>query len=184
MLGSFSATLPYCQGYEVNGKSIGVLGNGEVGFERISLIQNWSTDITLFTNGKSLLTPEQEQYLTRKKIDIIEDEVKTIEHKEGKIKSLFLEGGKKFSLAALFAKVAFEQHSNIPLQMGCEQTEAGFFKADEFGKTNVPGVFAAGDTTTPFRTVVTAINAGLKAGIAVNNELTEDDFCNTNQNSE
>lgn len=50
---------PYCHGYEVRDQPTGILGSGENGYELAKLISNWTKDLTLFTEGKSKLTPEQ-----------------------------------------------------------------------------------------------------------------------------
>jgi thioredoxin reductase len=44
---------PYCHGYEVKNEKTGILGNGDYGFEFSRLVNNWTKDLTLYTNGKS-----------------------------------------------------------------------------------------------------------------------------------
>ena len=63
---------PYCHGYEVANKPIGVLGNGDGGFELARLISNWSKNLTLYTNGLSTLGAEQTEKLRHHNIEIVE----------------------------------------------------------------------------------------------------------------
>ena len=76
----------------------------------------------------------------------------------------------------LFARVGFRQHCEIPQQLGCELTEQGFIKVDDFFRTTVPGIYAAGDNTTMFRALSVAVAAGTKAGAVLNKELVEESF--------
>ncbi len=69
------AHCPYCHGYEVHGEKTGVVGNGDLGFEFVKLISNWTKNLTLFTNGLSTLTAEQTQKIESNKIQIVETEI-------------------------------------------------------------------------------------------------------------
>jgi thioredoxin reductase len=55
-------------------------------------------------------------------------------------------------------------------------TEQGFIKVDDFQKTSVHGIYAAGDNSSMFRSVSVAVASGNKAGAMVNKELIEDEF--------
>lgn len=45
---------------------------------------------------------------------------------------------------------------------------------DDLGKTNVPGIFGAGDAASAKYQVIAAAAAGALAGMAINNELQEE----------
>ena len=167
---------PYCHGYEVNNTKLGVLGNGDAGYEFSKLILNWSKDLTLFTNGKSTLTGEQAEKLRSKDIQIVEKEIQSMEHLQGQIQHLVFSDNSKYAVAALFARVPFAQHSSVPAALGCELTDQGLIKVDDFQKTSLPGVYAAGDNSALLRTVSVATAAGTKAGAFINKELIEEAF--------
>ncbi|MBB6002661.1 NAD(P)/FAD-dependent oxidoreductase [Arcicella rosea] len=167
---------PYCHGYEVKEQNTGILGNGEMGFEFSKLISNWTKQLTLFTNGKSTLTKEQNQKLLAHRISIVEDEIESVEHEKGIIKQVVFKNGTKQSLAALYARIPFEQHCKIPATLGCTLTEQGHIQVDDFQRTSIAGIFAAGDNTTMFRSVSNAIGAGNKAGALINHELINEEF--------
>ena len=59
---------------------------------------------------------------------------------------------------------------------GCEMTEAGHIKTDNFQKTSVEGVFACGDNCTPFRSLSQAVAMGNIAGAMANRELILEEF--------
>ncbi len=167
---------PYCHGYEVHGRPLGILANGETAYEMARLIQQWSHQLTLFTNGPSTLTDAQQQVLAQLAIPIVETPLTAIEHTEGFLTALVLADGRRVSPTAMFARVPLRQSSDITQQLGCQLAEHNFVQVTEFGATSVPGVFAAGDTTTMLRQVANAVAGGAKAGAIVNGELIADDL--------
>ena len=167
---------PYCHGYEVRNEPTGILGNGEYGFEFSKLINQWTKKLTLFTNGKSSLTDEQRQKLKNHQIEIVETEVERLDHESGNLQHLITKDGRSFPLKAIYSRPTFEQHSNIPQQLGCAFTEHGHLTTDMFQKTSIPGVFACGDNANMMRSVANAVNTGTMAGAMLNKELIEEAF--------
>lgn len=167
---------PYCHGYEVRNTKIGILGNGEQGLELVKLIQNWSKDLVLFTNGPSSLSPAHMEITNKLKVTIVESPIAELEHTHGQLKNIVLQDGSIVPLQAVFARVPFKHHTAIAEQLGCEFTEMNFIKATDFGQTTVEGVFAAGDNSTPMRSVSIAVANGTKAGAWINHTLIESAF--------
>lgn len=167
---------PYCHGYEVKDQHMAVIANGDMGYEFTKLISNWTKDLTLLTNGTSLLTEEQTKKISQHHINIIEKEIQLLEHSRGRLNAIHFKDNSSISLSAVFARPAFKQHCDIPATLGCAITETGYIQVDDFYKTTIAGVFAAGDNTTMFRSVAVAVAAGNKAGAIINKELTDDHF--------
>lgn len=167
---------PYCHGYEVKNEATGILANGDIGYEFSKMILNWTKDLTLFTNGKSLITAEQSSKLIQHHIQINEDEIDEIRHENGHIKSIYFKNGMEIPLKALYAKIPFELNLDISEDLGCELTEHGLIKVDAFQKTTTLGVFACGDSTTMMRSVAAAVAQGNLAGAMLNKELIDEGF--------
>jgi len=167
---------PYCHGYEVKHQKIGLLGNGDAGFGLAKLISNWTENLTLFTNGKSKLTAEQTRKLDQHQIKIVENKISRFEHDKGYIQEIIFNDGSKENLTALFARIDFKQHCEIPQEMGCELTEHGFIKVDDLQRTSVSGIYAAGDNSHGLRAVSAAAAAGNKAGAIINHDLIDETF--------
>jgi thioredoxin reductase len=167
---------PYCHGYEVHNQWLGILAAGDTAYELVRLIQNWSSDLTLFTNGPAMLSAEQRQIITLLGVPIIETELAAIEHDHGQLTALRFVDNSTVELDALYSRVPFRQHSDLAERLGCAMTETGLIAAKEFGQTNVPGVYVVGDSTTMFRQVSIAVANGGKAGAWLNRELIEEDL--------
>lgn len=166
---------PYCHGYEVAGRRLGVLVNGEMAYDFSKMIHHWSKDMTLFTNGPSTLLPEQQADLKKWGIPIVEQEVTALEGKEGYIREVVLNDGSRIALDAIFTRAPFEQPA-IVRQLGVDFTEMNFIRVDEFGKTSIEGVFAAGDNASPMRSVSNAVAMGTKAAAFMNRLLIDEDL--------
>lgn len=167
---------PYCHGYEVRNEKTGILGNGDYGFEFSKLISNWTRNLTLFTNGKSILTLEQTEKLLKHKVEIVETQIDHFDHINGQLQNILFKDGSKLSMKALYSRTPFEQHSSIPTMLGCELTEEGYIKVDAFQKTTVSGIFACGDNSNPMRSVSNSVSMGTFAGAAASKELIDEEF--------
>lgn len=166
---------PYCHGYEIKNEETGIIANGDMAFEFSKLIFNMTKKLTLFTNGKSTLTKEQTEKLKTHDINLIEDEIKNIEHEHGKLQRVIFKNGNFIVLKALYAKIPFEQNIDVS-DLGCELTEQGFIKVDFMQKTSVSGIFACGDNVTMMRSVANAVAQGNLTGAMVNKELSDEEF--------
>jgi thioredoxin reductase len=167
---------PYCHGYEVKSQKTGIVGNGEDGFALSSLISHWTADLTLYTNGKSILTPHQAAHLAKHHIPIAEAPMERLEHQNGYLQNIHFKDGSQSPVQVLYARRPFVQHCDIPQSLGCELTAEGYLKVDASQKTTVEGVFACGDNTTRMRTVANAVAMGTTTGMMVNKELIEEAF--------
>ena len=167
---------PYCHGYEVKNETTAIIANGEMGFEYAKMISNWTKDLKLLTNGKSTLSLEQTKMLLRNNVTIIEEEIAAAEHQNGNIQHIIFKNQSKIAVKAVYFRPPFVQHCPLPEILGCELTEQGLIKTDVFQKTNIPGVYASGDSFTQGRSVAMAVSSGSFAGVAINKELIDEDF--------
>lgn len=168
---------PYCHGYEYKGQSTGILMNGDMAIDMAELIDNWTNQLTIFTNGKSTISNSRlEQFLKFGQVQVVEKEIRSFQHLNGQLQQIEFTDGSTQPLDAIYARPAFVQQSNIPELLGCNFTEAGYLVVDDMQKTNIPGIYAAGDNVTMRRSVSGAVATGGLAGAIINHELIADKF--------
>ncbi len=167
---------PYCHGYEYKSQNTGIMANGEKAFHLASLVYNLTDSITILTLGKSDFTLEQADRLKKHHIEVVENEISSIQHDQGQIREVVFGNGDRMSFDAVYAAIPFEQHTEIPDALGCELTEQGYIKVDDFQRTTVGGIYACGDNSTKMRSVSNAIASGNFTGAMVNMELTQENF--------
>lgn len=162
---------PYCHGYEVSGRKTGVLANGDAGFEYVSLISNWTKDLTVFTNGKSTFTDEQLIRLKSHQIEVKGGNIEQIKHHDGKLEALVFDDQSDCEMDVLYFRTPFVQSCSLPVSLGCELTNDGYIKIDAALQTTINGIYACGDNSSPNRTVSNAVATGHKVGMSLNKEI-------------
>lgn len=167
---------PYCHGFEYADQKTGILANGDTAYHFVKLISNLTKDLVILTNGKHQFSEEQLEKLRLKNINVIEKKVESVEHQHGHLKNIIFDDKSRQSITALYARLPFKQHCELPGQLGCNLTEIGLFQIDMFQKTNIEGVFVAGDNSNPARSVAAAAASGTNAGAFANFELCESEF--------
>lgn len=159
---------PYCHGYEVKGLPTGVWMNHEMALEYVPLIQHWAGEVVLLTEGE---VDWETKLLHDKGVTIYKQAIKTLHHQAGQLEAVELEDGTRIGLKALYHPPKTVQHCTLAEQLGCALTEAGHIEVDGFQATTVAGIYAAGDCTTPFRSVAQAVAQGNLAGAMMNKAL-------------
>ncbi|NIG53383.1 NAD(P)/FAD-dependent oxidoreductase [Chitinophaga sp. Cy-1792] len=164
---------PYCHGYEVRNVPTGILANGNMGYEFVKLISNWTKDLTIFTNGTPDFTEEQLSRFKKHHINIIDKPITAFNHQNGQINTISFADNSELPVTAIYARPPFTQGCELINTLGCELTESGLLKTDIFQRTTVPGVYACGDNMTMGRSVAQAVATGTMAGAFVNKDLIE-----------
>lgn len=167
---------PYCHGYEYRNQPTGILVNGTESLHFGKLIRNWTNELTIFTNGAPTFDEDILHQLQSIPIPVVTKPVQEIVHTQGIISSLLFSDGSLHSLQALYARVPFTQHSPLLQALGCTFTKTGLVQVDDFRRTSVPGLYAAGDNSSPMRSVAGAIAAGTAAGAFINHDLISEEF--------
>lgn len=73
---------------------------------------------------------------------------------------------KELDANAVFVQVGEAPNSQLAKEAGVEVDEKGYIKVDIFQRTNIPGIFAAGDVTNhPVKQVGTAVGQGITAAL-------------------
>lgn len=167
---------PYCHGYEYRNQKTAILANGAKGYHLATLIERFTSDLTLLTNGRAELDFPAAEKLKAHHIRMTEKGVTEIVHEDGHVKALVFNDGSREAFTAVYADLPFEQHSDIPMALGCALTEYGYIHVDTTQKTTVDGVFACGDNAAMMRSVANAVAAGNETGAVVNKELVDEYF--------
>jgi thioredoxin reductase len=169
---------PYCHGFEVRDKRLGLIANGARAEHLAPMIHSLSHDVILFTAGQAELNAGFKAHLQRKNIPLVEEPIRWLDREEEQLRAVVLENGVVHEREALFLAptVPYQGRSEIGERLGCEANEMGLYKVSPIGKTTVDGVFAAGDITTGQQSVLGAAATGQLAGAGVVSELLSEDF--------
>jgi thioredoxin reductase len=134
------------------------------------LLTSLSDDIVLLTDGPSELDPEHAKLIAAAGIPVRTDSLARLEGERGRLARVVFADGSSDERASLFLQPV-PGISPLAGELGCEVDRLGQLVIDEDGRTSVPGVFAAGDTTTAAKAVVLAAAAGARAAFTINGAL-------------
>ena len=165
---------PYCDGWESQNKPIAVYGKNRQGFGLALSLKTWSDNVMLFTDGTNKLTGPQVSQLQRNGIQVNLQKIKRLNGKEGRLEEIVLADGSIEKREAMFFSTGTEQQSRIGEMLGCEFTSKGVVKTRSLQKTNIKGIFVAGDAARDVQLVIVAAAEGTKAAVAINMELQQE----------
>lgn len=162
---------PYCDGWEVRDRKIGVYARNKEGWELALTLKGWSSDVCLYTDGKHKVKPNQKEYLDANEIPVITAPILKLEGKEGQLQKIIFKNGEKRDCDALFFVNGYTQRCNIAEAFGCEVSKKGVIVTNRYQQTNIEGLYVAGDAAKDMQFVVVAGAEGAKAGVIINKEL-------------
>lgn len=165
---------PYCHGYEVGDRRLGVLATSDLSVHQAMLLPDWSADVTLFTNGAAAPDPAQREALASRGVRIDDRVVEALEGEAPALAGVRVRGGELVPLDALFTGSRVHMASPLAAQLGCafDDGPAGsVIQTDLLKETSVPGVFAAGDAARIFANASLAVADGVIAGTAAHRSL-------------
>lgn len=166
---------PYCHGWEVRDRAIGVLGSGPMSVHQALLFRQWSGDVTYFAHTRPP-TGEQGEQLAARGIPVVSGAVASVEVDGDRLTGVRLADGTVVArevvavATRMVARVGFLAGLGllpVPHPAGVGE----HLPADPTGRTEVPGVWVAGNATDLVAQVGTAAAAGAGAAAAVNADL-------------
>ena len=169
------AYCPHCDGPLFKGKRIAVIGGGNSGVEAAIDLAGVVGHVTLIEFDTKLRADEvlQAKLRSMANVEIITNGQTTeILGAEGKVNGLRLkdrESGEErtIELEGVFVQIGLVPNTEWLEESGLELTKHGEIATDEEGRTNLPGVFGAGDVTdVPYKQIVVAMGEGSKAGLS------------------
>jgi thioredoxin reductase len=164
---------PYCHGFEVAGEPLGVLAAHPMSVHQAMLLPDWGPT-TYFTQGQFEPSPEDARHLGARGVRVERTPVVALLGDAPALTGVVLDDGREVPLRALF--VASRVHMASPLagQLGCAFDEGPLgpvIRVDDMKQTTVPGVFAAGDASTPMSNATLASASGVMAGVCAHRSL-------------
>jgi thioredoxin reductase len=162
---------PYCDGWEIRDKKIAVYAKNKEGWELALALKGWSNDVTLCTDGKNKVKPEQQQVLDANDIPVNRLAIQKLVGENGQVKKIVFKNGDESECDAVFFVNGYTQQCDLAEAFGCEVNKKGVIVTNRLQQTNINGLYVAGDASKDLHFVVVAAAEGAKAGVTINKEL-------------
>jgi thioredoxin reductase (NADPH) len=176
---SYCAT---CDGWFFKEKDVVVVGGGDSALEEGIFLTRYARSVTIIhrrdeLRGGAVL---QKRAMENPRIKFVWNSIVTKVEGEDSVRSVRVQNvltGEEIQMptAGLFIFIGHTPNTQL-FQGQLEMDEAGYLVTDKYMRTNVPGVFAAGEVADPhFRQVITSAGMGAAAAMQANHFLDDDD---------
>jgi thioredoxin reductase (NADPH) len=159
-----------CDGYENRGKDVLVVGHTDAAAGEALQLHSLTDRVRLLTNSHTNeISPTFSRRLSAAGIPLIHDQLAAAVGEAGQLAHVLTEGGLRLELEALFSIQGATPETHLAVGLGVPTNSSGYVLVDSEQKTEVPGVFAAGDITAVHSHQVTAaVHEGAQAASAAN----------------
>lgn len=154
-----------CDGFFYKDKTVALIGGGDSAMKEAILLSKYAKKVYIISKDK--LNPEPinlEKVKTVEKIEIIEgEEVKEIKGSKF-VESLVLSNDKGINVEGVFVEIGREPQSIFASKIGVKVNDSKEIITDKEAKTNVEGIYAAGDVTDiKIKQAITGVGEAVKA---------------------
>jgi thioredoxin reductase (NADPH) len=163
---------PICDGYEVTDNKVGVIGSDSHGVAEAVFLRGFTADITLIAPDKALrLKPQDQQELKGAKIECVDGPAHAVAFSDEFIVVETAEGTHTFD--SIYPALGSDTHTQLAEQVGAALGKDGCIAVDPHQRTDVPGLYAAGDVVIGLDQISHAMGQGGVAATAIRNHLAE-----------
>jgi thioredoxin reductase len=169
---------PYCHGWEVRDRRIGVLAHPDFPTEQALLFRQWSADVSLLRHASRLLTPGERERLDAMGIQVLDGLVERLEVQDDRLVGVRLGDGSTVAIDVLALEPEFLARTDGLEDLGLPSTDhpmGEVLHCDAPAVCAAPGVWVAGNVTDLGGQVVGAAADGARAAMGINAELLEED---------
>ncbi|MFE0593922.1 FAD-dependent oxidoreductase [Micromonospora echinospora] len=174
---------PYCHGWEVRDRRIGVLADGPLGVRQALLWRQWSDQVLLLRHHGDAPDPTQAEQLAARAVTVVDGPVTGVVVDDDRLTGVRLADGSLVRVDALVVASRLAARADMLAPLGLRPVDVEHegqlvgtrIPADAFGATEVPGVWVAGNATAVAATVVVSAAQGVTAAGAINADLVAED---------
>jgi len=171
---------PYCHGWEVRDKVIGVLATSPMAMHQAFLFRQLTSTVIVLLHTQPRLADDVLERLQARGIEVVEAVVEGLNLVDDKLVGVRLSGGRVVQVEAL--AIQTQLHANVAFASGLGLTAVSHpmgvgeaLKTTGFGRTDVPGVWVAGNAGDLVGQVITSAANGLMAAADINMDLVNAD---------
>ncbi len=166
-----------CDGYLFKGKEAVIVGGGNTALTDALHLKNLGVSVRIMHRRDQFRAEDAlQKAVEREGIPILWNSVPVEVLGKDSVTGLRIkdaQSGKEsvLDVAGVFVAVGQKPHSELAVSLGVAVTPAGAIIIDGHMRTNVPGIYAAGDVCGGAQQIVTAVGEGAKAALAVFEDL-------------
>lgn len=170
--GTFIHSCIECDAYDKRDQPLAVIGEHPDLAERALLLSQWTDDLVAFTNGADVVTPAEEEHLGRRGIRVERRAIQDVVGDREGLRGVTLVDGETIERSGGFVRPAWSGELGYVAPLGGELDGDGLLVVDGHGRTSVPGLYAAGESTAPGpQQLIVAAGSGARVAATINRDL-------------
>jgi thioredoxin reductase (NADPH) len=166
---------PICDGYEVTGQDVGVIGCDAHSAAEARFITTWARRVTLVHVGQPDALPKDERAKLKKAgVELVETPIESVVVQKRRISALCFGGEDIRHFDAVYAALGVSPRVQLAVKAGANLDGAtGRLVVGDHQETSVPGLYAAGDVVRGLNQISVAQGEGAIAATEIHNALRE-----------
>jgi thioredoxin reductase (NADPH) len=165
---------PICDGFEVTGKRVAVIGRGVKGANEARFLRHYTDKLTLFTIGTPHeIGDEDRRSLEACGIDVVDDMLAEVCTQDGAIVGLQTRSGRMYSFDSLYSALGTRVRSDLARVLGADCDATGQVIVNDKLRTTIAGAYAAGDVANDLNQIAVGAGHAAIAATCIHNLLRE-----------
>jgi thioredoxin reductase (NADPH) len=161
---------PICDGFEVTDRRVGVIGTAANGLNEAEFLRSFTADVTLISPyGPHDLDASQRRRVHKAGIKLLAGPCLAFDLRERTIAVAM--PNKNIEFDAVYPALGSEVRCNLAVSLGSIVSSRGCVTVDTKQRTNVPGLYAAGDMVEGLDQISYAMGQAAVAATAIRNDL-------------
>jgi thioredoxin reductase len=166
---------PYCHGWEVRDRRLGVLGTAGSSVDQAMLLRQWSPSVSFFVHTLGTLGEDDRLRLKERGVSVVEGEVRRLTSGPGGLATVELASGVSVECAGLFCEPAARVDAALTEAFGWDLGEDGCVLTDDLGRTSAETVWAVGNLADPSAQLISAAGDAYRTAVSLNAVLARED---------
>lgn len=163
---------PICDGYEVQGRRVAILGRGKCKVREALLLRTYATDLTVLSLERDLEhTPEERAEYEQAGIRLVDEAVSGLAPDGDGVVARLGRSGRTLRFDTLYPAFGIKGRTDVLADLAPERDGDGMLTVDQHQRTSVPGLYAAGDVVKGLTQIPVAMGQASVAATDINNSL-------------
>ncbi|WP_460796014.1 NAD(P)/FAD-dependent oxidoreductase [Microbacterium sp. GXF0217] len=157
-----------CDAWDLRDRPLALIGESADLADRARLIARWTPHLTVFTNGADVVSTAEEAELAAAGIDVARHPIAELVGERGRLEAIVLADGTRVPVDGGFVRPEWDTNLAFLDGIAPALDESGHLVTDRNGRTDVPGLYAAGDAAAPGpQQLIVAAGAGARVAAVI-----------------
>lgn len=160
---------PVCDGFEVTDQNVAVIGRGDRAVTEAIFLRSFTDRVTLILEQDGELTEQDADRINKAGISLARGRPSEFALSANRIH--FAVGQRRMAFDTVYPSLGSEIHSELAASLDATLTDEGCIQVDAHQRTNIPGLYAAGDVVVGLDQISHAMGEAGVAATTIRNDL-------------